>query len=216
MGKTSKKNGFLKHKCESCGKSFCRAYVLKEQTHIVHEGRKDHKCESCSKTFTRKYVLKNHIHTVHEGHKDHNCESCGKSFSRAENLNRHIQTIQHIKRTQNHALLSEQLENIAESCSFGCENSWTKQNIKKEYTIENYSTKPIENKSETINIKEDLNSVEITNSMSKNIKTEIKEEIIEQNFNTNEESQSDLNFLCENELELDQIPIFEMTTHFKY
>ena len=52
--------------------------------------------------------------------------------------------------------------------------------------------------------------------MSKNIKTEIKEETIEQNSNTNEESQSDLNFLCENELELDQIPIFEMTTHFKY
>ena len=47
-----------------------------------------------------------------------------------------------------------------------------------------------------------------SNSMSTNTKTKIKEEIIEQNFdkNINEESQSNLNILCENELDLDQIP----------
>ena len=66
MGKTSKKNGFLKHKCESCGKSFCRAYVLKI-----------------------------HIHTIHEGHKDHKCESCVKSFSAAGNLKKHIPNVNH-------------------------------------------------------------------------------------------------------------------------
>ena len=97
----------------------------------------------------------------------------------------------HIKRKHNHALLLEQLENIAESCSFESENYWTKQNIKKECTIENTLTKTMHKKSECINIKKELCSSDATSSMLTNIKTEIKEEIIEQNSDTNEESQSD-------------------------
>ena len=46
--------------------------------------------------------------------------------------------------------------------------------------------------------------------MSEKIKMEIKEERIIQNEKP-ENSPSDFNFLCENELDLDQIPIYEMT-----
>ena len=170
------------------------------EIHTVNDWHIDYKCEFCGKSFSCAQNLKKHIYTVHEGHKDYKCESCGKLFSQAGNLRKHIK-----RKHTNLVLISEQLENIAESCSFECDNTWTKQNIKEECTtIENTSTKTnINKKSECINIKELVCSSDITN-----IKTEIKDEVMEQNFNANEESQSDLNFLCENELELDQIPIF--------
>ena len=70
MGKTSNKNGFLEHKCESCNKSFSQAYNLKNHIHTVHEGHKDYKCESCGKSFSQAGDLKRHIHKIHEGHND--------------------------------------------------------------------------------------------------------------------------------------------------
>ena len=58
------------YKCESCGKSFSRAYSLKKHIHTVHEGHKDYKCESCDKSFSQASTLKTHIHTVHKGQKN--------------------------------------------------------------------------------------------------------------------------------------------------
>ena len=94
----------------------------------------------------------------------------------------------YVKRESNHALLSNQPENIAESCSFDCDNSWIIRNIKKECIVTEYiSTQPKE-------------LYLFGNSSSTNIKTEISDKT--------EELQSDLTFLCVSELELDQIPIF--------
>ena len=38
----------------------------------------NYKCESCGKSFSSAQILKKHIHTIHEGHKDHKCDTCGK------------------------------------------------------------------------------------------------------------------------------------------
>ena len=43
MGKTSKRNGFLEHKCESCKKSFTCANNLNKHVHTVHKGHKGQK-----------------------------------------------------------------------------------------------------------------------------------------------------------------------------
>ena len=40
----------------------------------VHNGQKDHKCDSCGKAFSLAGVLKRHINAVHNGQKDHECE----------------------------------------------------------------------------------------------------------------------------------------------
>ena len=66
-------------KCESCGKLFSQAEILKRHKHTVHEGHKYYKCELCEKSFSSAPILKRHIHQLHEGHKDYKCELCGKS-----------------------------------------------------------------------------------------------------------------------------------------
>ena len=95
----------------------------------------------------------------------------------------------YVKRESNHTLvLSNQPENITESCNFDSDDSWIERNIKKECIVTQYiSTQPKE-------------LYLCGNSSSTNIKTEISDKT--------EELQSDLTFLCDNELELDQIPIF--------
>ena len=131
---------------------------------------------------------------VHEGRKDH---LCGKFFSQKSYVKLHM------KRQHNQATLSEQLENIAEYCNFESENSWAKTNIKKECVTEKgaeiTSTECVENYSKIIKIKEE-----------EKIKIEMKEEEIILKDETPENlSSDDFNFLCENDLELDQIPIYD-------
>ena len=55
----------------------------------VHGGHKDYKCESCGKSFSEAWILKRHSHTVHEGSNDYKCDSCGKSFTKIDDLKEH-------------------------------------------------------------------------------------------------------------------------------
>ena len=74
--------------CNVCfGISFMQARSLKRH---IHECHKNFKCNSCGKSFTRAYSLNIHIKTIHKGHKDFKCDSCGKSFKEASNLRKHI------------------------------------------------------------------------------------------------------------------------------
>ena len=82
-----------------------------------------------------------------------------------------------------------------------------KNKYKKEGITENTSTECIVQKSKDLNIKEELTN-ETINSMTEKIQIEMKKEKIIKNVILPENSPSDFNFLCENELELDQIPIF--------
>ena len=50
-------------------------------THLKMIDLPIYKCESCGKSFFEAGILRMHIHTVHDGHKDHKCETCGKSFT---------------------------------------------------------------------------------------------------------------------------------------
>ena len=57
---------------------------------------KNHKCESCGKLFSEARVLKKHINKFHKGHKlenfkDYKCECCGKSFPKKEDLKCHTE-----------------------------------------------------------------------------------------------------------------------------
>ena len=59
------------------------------------------KCDSCGKSFSQARILKKHIDTVHNGLKDHKCDSCGKAFSDAQYLKTHMNSVQHINRVHN-------------------------------------------------------------------------------------------------------------------
>merc|ERR1711879_1008752 len=95
----------------------------------------------------------------------------------------------HMKRQHNQATLSEQLENIAEYCNFESENSWAKTNIKKECVTEKGA---------------EITSTECIEKISKILKIKEEEKIILKNETPENLSSDDLNFLCENDLELDQ------------
>ena len=56
-------------------------------------GQKVHKCDSCGKTYSQASILKKHINAVHNGIKDHKCDTCGLKFSQAGHLKRHINSI---------------------------------------------------------------------------------------------------------------------------
>ena len=47
---------------------FLNAHSTKIHIHTVHKGHKDRKCDSCGKSYTEARILKKHIHAVHESH----------------------------------------------------------------------------------------------------------------------------------------------------
>ena len=55
--------------------------IHEDHIRTIHDGHKNHECESCGKSFFQASILKKHIYISHEGHKDYKCDSCGKSFS---------------------------------------------------------------------------------------------------------------------------------------
>lgn len=84
------------HKCDSCGKTFTEAGVIKRHIRTIHEGQKNYKCDSCGKSFTGSQCLKIHIITIHEGQRNYKCDSCGKDFAQSGDLKKHIKRIHDI------------------------------------------------------------------------------------------------------------------------
>ena len=162
----------------------------------IKESKKDNKCGSCDRSFSQAGHLKTHIYTIHKGHKDHKCESCGKSFSEAGSLKKHICTI-HMKRKLHK-------KNTINVISRKIDNHNKQDTIKKECMLME-RIKAREEKSIEDLLVSALGPPPplIPNDNNPRIFQCIKTEIIEQNSDKTEESQSDLDFLCENDLDLD-------------
>ena len=58
-------NKKIEHKCDSCGKLFANAQILKKHGKNVHEGIKEYQCSTCEKAYVNQSDLKKHIKKLH-------------------------------------------------------------------------------------------------------------------------------------------------------
>ena len=157
---------------------------------------KTFKCNVCILVFQSQGSLNIHDRAVHDGHKDHKCDSCGKSFSTAQVLKMHIHAI-HMKRKLHK-------KNTINVISRKIDNHNKQDTIKKECMLME-RIKAREEKSIEDLLVSALGPPPplIPNDNNPRIFQCIKTEKIEQNSDKTEESQGDLDFLCENDLDLD-------------
>ena len=80
----------LNHKCDVCGKSFSRPWLL--QGHMrSHSGDKPYGCAHCGKCFADRSNLRAHMQT-HSAFKNFKCKRCNKSFALKSYLNKHYES----------------------------------------------------------------------------------------------------------------------------
>ena len=80
------------HTCELCGKSYLRAYELKQHSQSIHEGipkPKDILCDICGRRFTKQSKLTWHLKYDHLKIKRFKCDRCNKAFNQPKFFNQH-------------------------------------------------------------------------------------------------------------------------------
>lgn len=76
-----------KSSISSASSPLCLSHVF--PTHRYHTGTKPNLCNTCGKSFHRAYNLTIHVRT-HTGERPYKCEQCPKSFSQSNDLKAHI------------------------------------------------------------------------------------------------------------------------------
>ncbi|XP_033755211.1 transcriptional repressor scratch 1-like [Pecten maximus] len=80
----------LKHRCDICGKSFSRPWLLHGHKRS-HTGEKPYGCAHCGKAFADRSNLRAHMQT-HSAFKHYTCKRCNKSFALKSYLNKHYES----------------------------------------------------------------------------------------------------------------------------
>ena len=105
-GHLNDKHGGKKFKCDECGVTFNRFYILKDHRIKVHNMAMFSKyqfegpCKICGKEFKNEQFLRKHIQSKHENLQVQ-CDSCGKIFTTQLGLKTHTKTV-HEGRERNH------------------------------------------------------------------------------------------------------------------